>query len=334
MKICIYSKVFYPSLGGIESFVFLLAREFTKLGHSITVFTDIKKRGKKKFPFKIVRSNSLLKKIKIFKKHDIVLINVFSIKILPAILLSGVKFFIIHHNHYYLDMRNFNLRVYLKKKMSIFFKNIVVSKYVKNAITGNSKVIGNMYDDKIFKRNHKKKIKDFIFCGRLVSEKGADILLDAFSLVLKKYNKSKLTIVGDGPDSNFLKRKTSTLNLLDNVEFIGNLSGKKLNNKFNEHYCTVVPSRYEAFGIVALEGLATTEFVIVSNTGGLPETINGCGQVVEPDYIKLSKAMINFIKLKKNEKKKKKIKHLNLCKSHLLNHSCEAVSQKYLDHIK
>ena len=41
MKICIYSKVFYPSLGGIESFVFLLAREFTKLGHSITVFTDI-----------------------------------------------------------------------------------------------------------------------------------------------------------------------------------------------------------------------------------------------------------------------------------------------------
>ena len=58
MKICIYTSTFYPVVGGIENFVFLLAKEFTKFGHQVTVLTDIKKITKKKFPFKVSRTNS------------------------------------------------------------------------------------------------------------------------------------------------------------------------------------------------------------------------------------------------------------------------------------
>ncbi len=57
-----YSSAFYPSIGGIENFVFLLARELVKLGHYVTVFTEVEKVGEKKFPFKVIRSNSLEKK--------------------------------------------------------------------------------------------------------------------------------------------------------------------------------------------------------------------------------------------------------------------------------
>ena len=63
MKICLYTLAFYPRIGGMENFVYLLAREFVKLGHSVTIFTEIKKKSKKKFPFKIIRSDSLLKKM-------------------------------------------------------------------------------------------------------------------------------------------------------------------------------------------------------------------------------------------------------------------------------
>ncbi len=328
MKICLYTLAFYPRIGGMENFVYLLAREFVKLGHSVTIFTEIKKKSKKKFPFKIIRSDSLLKKIKIFKKHDVVLINNFSLKGIPAGLLSGVKFYIIHHSHYYTGSNKFLWKAYLKVKLTIFFNNIVVSKFVANIIPGYSKIIHNMYDDHIFKKKNIKKTKDFIFCGRLVSDKGVDILINAFSLTLKKFPKCTLSIVGSGPEYSSLKKQVNELNLTNSIKFTGILSGKVLNNKFNEHRCTVVPSRNEAYGIVALEGLATTEFVITSNKGGLPEALNGCGLAVELNCIKLSKAMINFLKKKKTQKR-----HAQLCKLHLLNQNPKRVAKRYIDHI-
>ena len=333
MKICLYSSVFYPSIGGIENFVFLLARELVKLGHYVTVFTEVKKVGEKKFPFKVIRSNSLEKKIKIFKKHDIVLINNFSLKGVPAALFSGTKLFIIHHSAYH-KSNNFFWREHVKSKICLFFNNIAVSQFVANAIWGRSKIIYNMYDDYSFKRSNAQKSKNFIFCGRLTPDKGVNVLIDAFSLTLKKYQKSQLTIVGDGPNLKFLKQKVNNLNLSNNITFAGALTGKVLNRKFNEHHCMVIPSLSETFGIVALEGLATTDFVISSNRGGLPEAIKNCGQLIDPDPEKLAKAMINFLKSKKNISNDRKRKHLKKCKLHLLNHGCKYVAKKYLDYFK
>tara|TARA_B110000211_G_C14087947_1_gene557556 strand:+ start:3793 stop:4839 length:1047 start_codon:yes stop_codon:yes gene_type:complete len=342
MKICLYTPIFYPYIGGIQTVVFLLANEFVKFGHDVTVVTEKKNNLKttkmnneylRKYLFRFIITKSIFQTKKIFQKQNIVLINTISLKALPVVLLSGVKFFIIHHTHYYTGKGNFKFYIYIKAKISLFFKNITPSKFVHNIIGGRAKVITNPYDDYIFKRNKVKKTKDFIFCGRLVSDKGADILLDAFSLVLKKYKKSTLTIVGEGPEYHFLKNKADKINLFNNINFIGSLYGQKLNNKFNEHYCMVVPSRNEAFGVVALEGLATTQFVITSNNGGLPEAINSCGQVVRGNYIELSKAMINFLTFKKKQSKLKLTQHLDVCKKHLLKHRPRFVAQKYLDHI-
>ena len=45
MKICIYTSSFYPIIGGIENFVYLLGKEFVKLGAKVTVLTDTKKKN-------------------------------------------------------------------------------------------------------------------------------------------------------------------------------------------------------------------------------------------------------------------------------------------------
>jgi len=329
-----YSSAFYPSIGGIENFVFLLARELVKLGHYVTVFTEVEKVGEKKFPFKVIRSNSLEKKIKTFKKHDIVLMNNISLTGVPAALLSGTKLFIVHHSAYH-KLNNFSWREHVKSKMCLFFNNIAVSQFVANAIWGHSKIIYNMYDDYTFKRKNAQKSKNFIFCGRLVSDKGADVLIDAFSLVLKKYKKSNLTIVGDGPEYKILKEKSKELGIQKNIQFVGALTGTILNKKLNEHYCMIVPSLWnEPFGIVALEGLATTEFVISSNKGGLPEAVKNCGQLVKPTPVKLAQSMIGFLRHKKNMNNDKKRKHLKKCKLHLSNHSCKYVAKKYSDYFQ
>ena len=337
MKICIYTSTFYPVVGGIENFVFLLAKEFTKFGHQVTVLTDIKKITKNKFPFKVSRTNSFFKKINIFKKNDIVLCNNFSFKGVPAALLSGKKFFIVHHSAYHMNGAPFfskeYMLSYIKTRVCFFFDNIAVSKFVSKSLPVRSKVIFNLYNNYAIKRLNIKKKKDFIFCGRLVSDKGANILINAFSYILKKKKNSFLTIVGDGPEYRNLKEKTYKLGIQKNIEFTGIVTDTIKNKKLNEHFCMVVPSLWnEPFGSVALEGLATTQFVISSNKGGLPEAIKNCGQLVDPNIKKLSAAMSNFLNYKKYMNKNRIKKHLEKCKIKLSNHSCKNVAKEYLSY--
>ena len=335
MKICIYTKSFYPFIGGIENFVFLLARELEKFKYKVTVVTDVKTETKDKFPFKIARNKSFLKKINIFKKHDIILCNSFSFKVVPAALLSGKKIFIVHHTAYHKNGISFFTREYLlsyiKTRMCFFFKNIAVSKFVSKSLPGDSKVIYNMYNNYIIKKIKIKKKRDFVFCGRLIHEKGVDLLIDAFFKVLKKNKKSYLTIIGDGPEYDKLKKKTFELKINNNVEFTGSLSGRSLNKKLNEHFCMVIPSQCnETFGIVALEGLATTQFVISSNRGGLPEAIGKSGKLIEPSVKNLFFAMNNFLKFRKFTSEKKKKMCIEKCKLKLLDHECSNVAKKYI----
>ena len=337
MKICIYTKSFYPVVGGIENFVFLLARELEKFKYKVTVVTDTKMKSKHRFAFKIARNKSFLNKINIFKRHDIILFNNFSFKVIPAALLSSKKIFIAHHTAYHKNRISFFTKEYLlsyiKTRMCFFFKNIAVSKFVSKSLPGNSKVIYNMYNNYIVKKIKIKKKKDFVFCGRLIYEKGVHVLIDAFFKIFKKNKESYLTIIGNGPEYNKLKKKASELGINNNVEFTGSLTGRSLNKKLNEHYCMVIPSQYnEPFGIVALEGLATTQFVISSNRGGLPEAIGNCGKLIEPNLKNLFLAMNSFLKYGKFNSEKKIKEHIRKCKLKLLDHECSNVAKKYINY--
>lgn len=171
------------------------------------------------------------------------------------------------------------------------WKVIVNSEYMK----GEVKSIFNLPDDKIrivpngvdtdkfnsFERdyNFRRKYatdneKIVFFVGRLVNEKGAQILIDAIPKVLNHYNDVKFVIAGKGPQLDYLRGKAMSMNISHKVYFTGYVSEEDLHRLYKCADIAVFPSLYEPFGIVALEGIVADVPVVVSDTGGLSEIIN------------------------------------------------------------
>lgn len=117
-----------------------------------------------------------------------------------------------------------------------------------------------------------------LFVGRLVRQKGVDILLHAMRYILKGFSgkKIKLKIVGEGPPEYelWLKELSVHLNIKDNVEWLGWVShGHELVGLYQKAKIVLIPSIYEPFGIIALEAMACGRPIVASDEGGLRETI-------------------------------------------------------------
>ncbi|MEO0533203.1 MAG: glycosyltransferase family 4 protein [Cyanobacteria bacterium P01_A01_bin.123] len=113
-----------------------------------------------------------------------------------------------------------------------------------------------------------------VFAGRLVIEKGVDVLIKAFNLVTDAVPHAKLLIAGAGSERKNLVGLVSDLKLQNSVTFLGHLSRKDMEEKFKEAWVQVVPSQWqEPFGIVAAEAMMRGKAVISSNLGGLTEIV-------------------------------------------------------------
>ncbi len=149
-------------------------------------------------------------------------------------------------------------------------------------------------DTNIFKPMQKKnEFEDFLVIGvirRLEENYGIERLIRAFKLVLEKFpdKKLKLLIVGDGSLKNHLINLTHELLISDDVVFTGYIEYEKIVEYHNSCDISVVPSIRESFGVSALEASACGKPVIVTNAGGLPETVidGSTGLIVEKDNIK------------------------------------------------
>lgn len=112
------------------------------------------------------------------------------------------------------------------------------------------------------------------FAGRLVWEKGADVLLEAFHRVQERIPEARLLIAGDGPERPRLEAMATQLGLDPQVTFLGMLPQEEMEAHFREAWVQVVPSRWqEPFGLVAAEALMRGTPAIVTNSGGLAEFV-------------------------------------------------------------
>lgn len=137
-----------------------------------------------------------------------------------------------------------------------------------------------------------------LFVGRLVMQKGIDLLLQAFAIVLRRCPQSHLVIVGDGDLELYLRRVTSSLGILHRVRFVEWQTGPALLKYYQNAQVVVVPSYYEPFGLVALEAMACGRPVIASRTGGLSEIIANDVQgrlVSVGDYLQLATELTRLI---------------------------------------
>lgn len=111
------------------------------------------------------------------------------------------------------------------------------------------------------------------FVGRLVWEKGVDLLLKALPYVLASHPNTVLLIAGKGPEREALAALAAELGVAPRVRFAGYISDRERNTLYQAADVAVFPSRYEPFGIVALEAMALGAPLIVSGTGGLAEVV-------------------------------------------------------------
>jgi glycosyltransferase involved in cell wall biosynthesis len=118
--------------------------------------------------------------------------------------------------------------------------------------------------------------KSFVFgaVSRLREEKGVDLLIQAFSILVAEVPDVHLHIVGNGPDEQKLKDLVSKLNIAHKVSFFGEASWETAMQQMALMDVVVAPSRFEGFGLSAAEAMAMGKPVVASNVFGLKEVVS------------------------------------------------------------
>jgi 1,4-alpha-glucan branching enzyme len=112
-----------------------------------------------------------------------------------------------------------------------------------------------------------------LYVGRLVPQKGVDVLLRAFGAVLRRHPGARLLVAGDGQQRLYLERLARFLGVRQRVAFLGWQTRDAVAALYRASAVVAVPSRYEPFGLVALEAMASGRPVVVGRVGGLPEIV-------------------------------------------------------------
>ncbi len=133
--------------------------------------------------------------------------------------------------------------------------------------------------------------------GRLVAQKGFEILLKAFSNVIKEMD-ARLIILGEGPEKESLSRLANELAITEKVSFLG-----FQNNPYkfiSKADVFVLSSRYEGLPMVVLEAMACDTPVVSTDCKSGPREIlqdDKYGVLVPTDDIDaLSRAVLKLLK--------------------------------------
>lgn len=111
---------------------------------------------------------------------------------------------------------------------------------------------------------------------RLERRMGIHVLLQSWSEVLTSHPDARLVIVGTGSEEAALHAQVASSGLGGSVSFEGRAKDKRLAELYEQAALTVVPSiALEGFGLIALESLAAGRAPIVTDCGGLPDSVRG-----------------------------------------------------------
>lgn len=131
--------------------------------------------------------------------------------------------------------------------------------------------------------------------GRLVPQKGFDVLLRAFAQA--GLDSHDLLIAGEGPEKESLEKLSRKSGLGERVQFLGRVVHDKVPALFKGCDFFVLPSREEPFGIVNVEAMAAGKAVVAARVGGVPEILvhGENGLLVEKEDVKgLAKAITSL----------------------------------------
>jgi glycosyltransferase involved in cell wall biosynthesis len=128
----------------------------------------------------------------------------------------------------------------------------------------------------------------FLFVGRISPEKNIETLLAAFSRLHITMPDIRLDLVGKIEDSAYfasLHALITATGVKSAITFHGQMSSTSLARQMSKAHVLVLPSRYEAFGLVIAEAMSMGLPVIASRIGGIPHVVQDgvSGLLFDPD---------------------------------------------------
>jgi len=128
-----------------------------------------------------------------------------------------------------------------------------------------------------------------LFCGRMVFQKGPDLLVEAIPYILRFYPYAKFVFVGEGELKDKVQWRAHQLGVAYATRFLGFKSGGELVDIYKACDVVCIPSRNEPFGIVVLEAWSAGKPVVVTRNGGPEEfvwhEVNGLKIQPQPEAI-------------------------------------------------
>jgi glycosyltransferase involved in cell wall biosynthesis len=325
MKILISSHHFSPSVGGIETVSELLAMEFSRAGHEVKVITETAEPDVVTWPFEVIRHPSARAKYHLVRWCDVYFQNNISLQSVWPLLFIKKPWVVCTATWLRKPDGSKSLWEYLKKHALRFATNVYISNAMREHVGYPGFMVPNPYNSETFRLiSETNRERSLVFLGRLVSDKGCDLLIQSLARLRDAELVLPLTIIGTGSEEEALKKLVAAEKLDDLVRFAGALKGEALARELNRHQVLVVPSRWEEpFGIVALEGIACGCLVVGSKGGGLPDAIGPCGVTFRNgDVVDLARAIRAVLEIQHSP---------GTILNHLNCHRAEVVAARYVE---
>ena len=132
--------------------------------------------------------------------------------------------------------------------------------------------------------------------GRLVTEKGIPILLEAAKKLRDDGFSFRLALVGDGAERENLERMTERLGLRDQTTFTGYLSGAEFEEALRALSVVVMPSQWEeTAGLAVMEKMMRGGLVVVADIGGLSEVVGDAGLKFAPGDVETLYSQLRIV---------------------------------------
>lgn len=293
MRVVIMVHRFYPDFGGVEVTAELIARGFVERhGAEVIVVTHTKEEATDKtFPFKVLREPSPMLLWKAIAGADVVFHNNPCMQFYWPQLFMRKPWVVALRTWITLpgqELSTFEKVKYWFKYKMVERADLLVgnSKVLAGHVNAEAEVIYNSYRDDVFKITNTapRPRNKIVYLGRLSSDKGIDLLLEAISKIKARGLDPELTIIGGGDYEPDVKRFIALYGLEESVTMAGPKVGHEIAEILNENAIAVVPSRIpEPFGTVTLEQAASGCVVLVADHGGLPEAIGDAGPRFAPN---------------------------------------------------
>lgn len=299
MRILLSSRAFPPAVGGVERFAESLAAWLVERGHTVRVATRTEGTGTEDHAYQILRRPSSTRLHETARWADVVHVNGLSLRGVGLGFAAWRSTMVTHHGHQAVcptgnclplqgtctagptrgpcrvcPERGVKGEVDVRVHAAVCGRvaaNVAISEYLLSRLRlPRARMIYNPVSPAAFDAATAEPGQDglVVFAGRLVREKGVELLLRAISLV----RDARLEVIGDGPMMPAYRDLVAELGLSSRVSFLGTQPFAGLAAAYARAGIVCIPSLFdEPFGFVAAEAMAMGRPLVVTPSGALAE---------------------------------------------------------------